>query len=113
MDIKAVAILRPPSTYKSKAEERYAFQLEMRKRAGEIVDWRYEPMALNIGADTRYVPDFLVVRNDGTIEFQEVKGFMRDQARVKIRVAASMLRWFDFSIVWSRKGGFERELVTP
>lgn len=103
----------PRGTYKSKAEEAYAWHLEVSLRAGQIADWRYEPITLKLGGDTRYTPDFLVIHLDGSVEFQEVKGHMRDAARVKLRVAASMYQVFDFTIIWAMHGKFRAEKVNP
>jgi hypothetical protein len=70
-------------------------------------------MAFSLGDDTRYTPDFMVIKNDGTIEFHEVKGFMRPAARVKIKVAARMFPWFRWYICWaSGKEHFEIEEVS-
>jgi hypothetical protein len=48
---------------------------------------------------------------DGTIEFHECKGFMEDDAAVKLKVAADQHWWWNFVLVTARKkrdgGGFE------
>jgi hypothetical protein len=66
--------------------------------------WFYERVTFKLADDTRYTPDFLVLMPDNTMHFHETKGFMRDDANVKIKVAASMFPFFGFTLV-TRKGG--------
>lgn len=89
----------------NKAEERYAReQLAPAKAAGVIRDWRFEPLKLRIGDKCFYTPDFLVVTAEGFIELHEFKGHWEDDARVKIKAAASLYPWFTFiAITRARK----------
>ena len=48
---------------------------------------------------TRYTPDFLVELPGGLLELHEVKGFWRDDARVKFKVAAELFPMFRFVAV--------------
>ena len=82
----------------NKTEEAYAQMLELRKRAGEILDYRYEAVKLRLAAKTFLTMDFLVVIPDA-IELHEVKGHWEDDARVKIKVAAEQYPWFRFVAV--------------
>ena len=77
-----------PRADMNKTEQAYAEHLEERRQAGEIIWWAFEPMKLRLAKNTTYTPDFGVVVRDGTYECHEVKGFWRDDARVKIKVAA-------------------------
>ena len=87
----------------NKLEEAYSGHLELQKLAGEIYAWKFEPVALILADRTRYTPDFLVIEKDMTVRFDEVKGFWRDDARVKIKVAAEMFPWFKFKAVTKAK----------
>lgn len=89
---KPLAVLTPPNLFRgmNKTEERRAIELEALKRSGEITLWMYEAVTLKLADDTRYTPDFFVMLNDGTIRFEETKGFLRDDALVKIKVAAAL-----------------------
>ena len=87
----------------NKTEARYANILELRKRAGEILDFRFEPFGLRLAKTTYYHPDFLVVC-PGHFEIHEVKGFWREDARAKIKVAAELFPWFKFLAVRSERG---------
>jgi hypothetical protein len=50
-----------------------------------------------------YTPDFICIMADGSITAYEVKGFWRDDARVKIKVAARLFPWIKFVAVQQRK----------
>ena len=97
--------------FKSKAEARYAELLERQRRAGQIESWRYEAITLRIGLGARYSPDFLVVTNDGRMRLVEVKGHMKEAARVRLRVAVEMYPCFTWLLVWAKRGRFEPELL--
>ena len=91
----------------NRTEAQYGDFLEGLKVSGTIVDYRFEGVKLRLADKTFYTPDFLVVYPD-RFECHEVKGFWRDDARVKIKVAASQYPWMRFKAVqW--KGG---KLVT-
>lgn len=96
----------------NKLEKGFALTLEARKRAGEIAQWEFERITLKLAFDTRYTPDFFAVRSDGLIEFYETKGFMRDDARAKLNVAARLFP-FQFYLVRGSGGSFTVEAVKP
>ena len=97
--------LLDPGGHMNKTEHAYAGRLEVLKRAGEIHDWRFAAVTLVLGPDCRYTPDFLVVENSGLVAFHEIKGFWRDDAKVKIRLAAKLFPWMTFT-------AFRRDKVT-
>lgn len=82
----------------NKLESSYASQLEILKRAGEIIDYAYESIKFQLAYKCFYTPDFIVVYSD-RFEFHETKGFMRDDASVKIKTAARLYPWFRFKII--------------
>ena len=88
----------------NKTERAYAQHLEFHRVAGDILRWDFEPEKLRLADLTYYTPDFRVIYPDGTIEFHEVKGFMRDDAMVKIKVAAEQ-HPYRFVMVRRAKGG--------
>lgn len=78
-------------------EAAYATLLEARRRAGHLQAVAYEAITLKLAPRTTYTPDFLVVTDEGYVECHEVKGgFTRDDARVKLKVAAHAFPWFRF-----------------
>jgi len=89
----------------NKIEARYAAYLEGLRLAGGIVAWRFEALKLKLANSTFYTPDFVVTFSD-RIECHEVKGFWRDDARVKIKVAAQMFPEFAFVAVKREKKGW-------
>lgn len=73
--------------YDSGAEANYAATLDIKKRVGEIKDWKRQikfPFVINGIKICTYYADFLVEMNDGTQEVHEVKGRMTDVARIKL-----------------------------
>lgn len=72
----------------NKTEAAFAYKLEAQKRDGLIHDWFYESVTFKLANDCRYTPDFLVIETDGRLVFHETKGFMRDDALVKLKVCA-------------------------
>ena len=89
----------------NKTEERYAQRLEGLRLAGDIHSWRFEAFTLKLAEKRcRYTPDFAVYLPNGSIQFHEVKGFWRDDARVKLKVAATQFQEFQFVAVQLKKG---------
>lgn len=88
----------------NRLESAWCEQIRLRQHAGEIAWWKFEGIALKLADDTRYTPDFSVMLEDGTIEFHECKGFMRDDAWVKLKVAAEQYPLFRFVLVTCKKG---------
>jgi hypothetical protein len=96
----------------NKTEAAYALVLEGLLHAHEIAGYGFERIKLRLADRTFYTPDFDVMRLDGRLEFHEVKGVWRDDARVKIKVAAAQYP-FRFIAVSKRKkrdgGGWHTE----
>lgn len=93
----------------NKTEAAYAKVLEAMREAGEVWRWRFEAIKLRLADRTTYTPDFLVTLPSGEMEFHEVKGFWRDDARVKVKVAAEMYPEFHFLSVQKCAGGWKTE----
>jgi len=94
-----------PETKMNRTEAAYARHLGLLKRAGKIVDYRFEAINLRIGAHLFYRPDFLVIGSDRVVEFHEVKGHWREDARVKIKTVATLYPCFRFLAAKKAKGG--------
>lgn len=73
--------------------------------ARHITGWWREPIKLRLGGHTFYTPDFLVAEWTGDhglppqLVFVEVKGYMREDASVKLKVAAGMFPMFYWLLV--------------
>lgn len=96
-------------------ESAYAQYLEGLLYTGEIVLWMFERVRLTLAQKATYLPDFFVVRADGSAEFHETKGFWRDDARAKIKIAAQEFPCFGFVAVQRNKdtGAWEFERFYP
>ena len=93
--VEAAELIRPRGTLRPRAMNRterdYAGILNARRCAREIAWFAYEAVKLRLADDTYYTPDFLVMLTSGEFQCHEVKGFMRDDAWVKLKVAAEQL----------------------
>jgi len=84
---QALGRLKPGTMNKTEAE--YAGLLDLRKKAGDIAWWAFEPFKIRLADRTFYDVDFGVMLSDGRLEVHEVKGgFITDDGRVKLKVAA-------------------------
>lgn len=96
----------------NKTEARFDGFLADLQAARRIASFAWSPIKLRLAGRTWYEPDFLVVRNDGRIVLVEVKGFMRDDAAVKIKVAKAQYPFFRFVLVRAQGRGWNARLVT-
>jgi hypothetical protein len=93
----------------NKLETSYRDYLDGLKLSGEILDYIYEGITFRLAARTTYTPDFIVIRPE-CIEIHEVKGFWRDDGRVKWKTAAAKYPWFRFVGVQRRKNQWVFEI---
>lgn len=74
---------------RSRWEANYARYLEYLKNLGQIKEWDHEPKTFWFEEVKRgcitYLPDFRVDKNDGNHEWHEVKGWMDDRSKTKIK----------------------------
>jgi len=90
MNKKFLALGRLKTGERNKTEQAYEAMLEGMRIAGEVLWYKFEGITLKLADNTRYTPDFFVMRNDGQLECHETKGYWRDDAKVKIKVAAEL-----------------------
>jgi hypothetical protein len=72
--------------YHSTGEMNYAQQLDIRKQAGDIADWRRQvkiDLRVNDIHISNYFIDFVIQHNDGTREYVEYKGYETDAFKQK------------------------------
>lgn len=93
-----LALGRLPVGTMNKTEAAYDAHLVALEAAGQVLWHKFEAVKLRLADNTFYTPDFAVLRSDGFLEMREVKGFMMDDANVKIKVAASIYP-FRFMVV--------------
>lgn len=87
---KFFALGRLKSGELNKTEEAYRLELEKQKQCGDILWYAFEGMTFKLAKDTRYTPDFVVLKADGELECREVKSIWRDDAKAKIKVASAL-----------------------
>lgn len=99
-------------TYRSKLER--DFHLKIRD---QYLYCEYEPIRLKIARGAHYTPDFITEDHNGKLIAWEVKGFWREAARVRIKVAARLFPWLHFIAVRRRPrsegGGWNQEEILP
>jgi hypothetical protein len=88
----------------NKTETAYAAYLDAQRSLGNVLWYRFEGLKLRLADSTFYDTDFVVLAASGQLEIHEVKGFMTDDANVKIKVAASQYP-FRFLLIRKAKGG--------
>jgi hypothetical protein len=75
--------------FRSSWEANYGRYLEWLRANGQIKKWEHEPETFWFEAIKRgtrsYLPDFRVTEINGRIEYHEVKGWMDDRSKTKIR----------------------------
>lgn len=76
----------------NRTEKAYLDYLLTLKNKGLIADFWFESVKLKVASNRcEYLPDFLVLRNNGALEIHEVKGskaVFQDDAKVKCKVCA-------------------------
>ncbi len=81
--------------FRSSWEANYARYLNLLVRAGKIASWDFEPHTFIFEAIKRgtrsYLPDFKVMKRDGSHEWHEVKGWMDAKSKTKL---ARMAKYF-------------------
>jgi hypothetical protein len=103
-----------PIGFKSGIERLYAQRLDVLKAGGLIQCWDHECVSLKIGAGQAwYTPDFRVITPAGEIEFHEVKGHMREAARVRFLAARLRYPEHRFVMYGRQKGNWIELLPEP
>lgn len=75
--------------FRSRWEANYAHYLEYLKTNNKIIEWLHEPETFWFEGVKRgavsYLPDFKVTNLDGSYEYHEVKGWMDDRSKTKLK----------------------------
>jgi hypothetical protein len=89
----------------NKTELAYSQYLDALKHTGEVLWWEFEGVKLRLADNTFYTPDFFLMLSNGELQVHETKGFMMDDANVKLKVAADKFPW-PFFLVKKAKSGW-------
>ena len=98
----------------NRLEAAYAAHLELRRIAGDVAWFKFEGLKLRLADNTFLTVDFFVMLANGELQAHECKGYMQEDAAVKLKVAASMYP-FRFLLIRARTkrdgGGFSIEEI--
>lgn len=92
-------------------EKKYDAYLKSLVQSGRIIKYEYESHTFKLADDLRYVADFYVLCNDGSIQFHDTKGrtkkdngeetfYSRKGGIPKIKMAAEKFPEYRFFVVW-------------
>jgi hypothetical protein len=105
----AFALGRLPTGTMNKTEAAYDAYLRGMTSVGEVLWHKFEGVKLRLAENTFLTVDFAVLTKECALEMHEVKGFWQDDARVKIKVAASIYPFKFIAVKKAKGGGWERE----
>ncbi len=89
--------------YHSRKEARYAAELDLRVKAGELKGWlRQVPIRLEVNGKhvCNYLIDFVEIAMDGTETYVEVKGLPTPEFRLKWKLFEILYPDLPKKIVW-------------
>lgn len=72
-----------------------------------------QSITLKLANGLRYTPDFMLVSPFGTWWAYETKGFMRDDANAKLKMAAAKFPMIKFHLVTRKAGQWQVQTVLP
>lgn len=95
---------RPTDGFDSKLERDFAEVLKSAEHDGRIMQWWHHPCGFKLAANCYFHPDFLVApTHSERLTFIEVKGWFREDAKIKTRIVAPMYSCFRWLLV-TREG---------
>jgi len=107
--------IRQSQSEMNKTERRFEMtHLQPMLHAGELTTYGYELVTLRLGNGVRYTPDFWAITTDNRTVFYEVKGpHSRDDAKVKLKVAATRYLNYEFYLCVYERGEWTISKVLP
>jgi hypothetical protein len=88
--------------YHSLKEARYASELDIRVRAGELKEWRRQvhiPLKIGPVKICTYIVDFVEVFPDGHERYVEIKGYETDVYKLKAKLLKALHPKMDYQVV--------------
>lgn len=98
------ALGRLPTGTMNKLETKFSEHLKALEHSGEILWWKFEGVKLRLADKTFLTVDFAAMGSDGLLTMYECKGFMEEDANVKLKCAAAGYP-FRFVLVTKGKAG--------
>lgn len=113
--LKAGVLRDKPKRGQNKWEAEFAARLQSQQDSGLIVWYQFEGLRFRLADGAWYKPDFVALSHTGELIVYECKGFWRESARVRIKVAADR-HPFRFITVTKRRmkdgGGWAEEMFS-
>ena len=113
--VKALPLDRHAQERMNRTETAFAAYLLGAQCNNLIKRFDFEPEKFRLGESTIYTPDFRLVELDDTITFLDVKGtttvngkskpYYKDDAIVKVKLAATLHPMYAWGITWKLKTG--------
>jgi len=103
--------IRPEADRMNKLEARYARHLDLQVAHGDVESYLYGSIKFRLADRTWFTPDFVLWMKSGAIEVHETKGFMRDDANVKLKVFAEMYPEFTVVLVTLDRGDWRKRHI--
>ncbi len=90
--------------FKSKWEAQYHQHLELLEKTKAIAWFGYECIRLRLADGAYFTADFPVLTTHGQLVMCEVKGFWREAAKLRVKVAAKEFPWLRIEVITKRDG---------
>lgn len=107
------AVSAAPDDGMNKLERSFWGRLKEAKAAGIFREVYEHPMKLRVINNRYYIPDFVAEPKLGRITVFETKGYMREDAALKLLAAAERYRCFAWVLVQKDRGRWRCIEVTP
>jgi hypothetical protein len=99
------ALGRLPVGVMNQTEARFERHLAEHKLIGAVLWYKFEAIKLRLGDNTFLTVDFAIMHADRSIELCDVKGsksVFQEDAKAKMRIAASLYPLFRFTVAYPR-----------
>lgn len=90
------------TVYASAFEAKYAAQLDWRKKARDIKDWKSQitfNLTVNKTLICKYIIDFVIIHNDDSTEYIETKGFETRDWKIKRKLFKALYSQLNYKVV--------------
>lgn len=92
--------------FRSKLEYNWSLWCQLRQDQGLIADWQFEDKLFRFANEkcgaVKYLVDFTIVNIDGSVEYEECKGYLSGRDRSKLRKVQKHYPGTRISLVMSR-----------
>lgn len=95
----------------NRLESSFAKKLDEELHGGKILWWAFESVKFSLGSGAWFCPDFVVMTSVQEIVFYETKGFMREAANVRLKVAANKYPFRFMLVRHARSSGWTYEEI--